>query len=219
MLIIHIQLQKVLQNIFYNLSYQVQNKNAALLSYEKKMNLVLASCWETSRRVLICSETTPTARKATQARPAPSPNLLVNDVATQSVESTLLDDDDDVTGLIGLCFSALRELPTDSPSEVSMLSCEANFWGWDSGEEEDGGGGDGDEEEMWWVLVVGRENMGGETKKEAMFKIFILKELRYKSGGRKYLEAMFAYWFSFVFVPTLSVFEAIPFIACNYKNG
>lgn len=39
-------------------------------------------------RVLICSETTPTARKAAHARPAPSPNRLVNVEAIQSVLST-----------------------------------------------------------------------------------------------------------------------------------
>uniref|UniRef100_A0A9I9EMG2 Uncharacterized protein n=1 Tax=Cucumis melo TaxID=3656 RepID=A0A9I9EMG2_CUCME len=43
-------------------------------------------------RVLICSETTPTARKAAHARPAPSPNRLVKVEAIQSVESTLVVD-------------------------------------------------------------------------------------------------------------------------------
>lgn len=49
--------------------------------------LVSASCWEASRRVLICSETTPTARKPAQARPAPRPNLLLREEAIQSVDS------------------------------------------------------------------------------------------------------------------------------------
>lgn len=45
---------------------------------------------------MICSETTPTARKAAHARPAPSPNRLVKVEAIQSVESKLV---------VGLCCS------------------------------------------------------------------------------------------------------------------
>lgn len=45
---------------------------------------------------MICSETTPTARKAAHARPAPSPNRLVKVEAIQSVDSTLV---------VGLCCS------------------------------------------------------------------------------------------------------------------
>lgn len=45
---------------------------------------------ETSNRVLICSETTPTARKATHARPAPMPNRLVKAEAIQSVDSAVV---------------------------------------------------------------------------------------------------------------------------------
>lgn len=63
--------------------------------------LVLASCCETSKRVLICSETTPTARKPTHARPAPMPNRLVRVEAIQSVDSAL------VLGLLGLCSATL----------------------------------------------------------------------------------------------------------------
>lgn len=53
-------------------------------------HLVFASCSETSMRVLICSEMTPTARKAAHARPAPRPKRLVKEEAIQSVVSTVV---------------------------------------------------------------------------------------------------------------------------------
>lgn len=55
-------------------------------------------------RVLICSETTPKARKAAQASPAASPNLLVNVEAIQSVLSGGLVAAG-FTGLGGFCCS------------------------------------------------------------------------------------------------------------------
>lgn len=51
---------------------------------------MFSCCCETSKRVLICSETTPTARKPAHARPAPMPNLLVKVEAIQSVDSAVL---------------------------------------------------------------------------------------------------------------------------------
>ena len=69
-------------------------------------DLVFASCWETSRRVLICSETTPTARKAAHASPAPRPNLLVKEEAIQSVESAVVIG---VAGLMGFCCWPLTD--------------------------------------------------------------------------------------------------------------
>lgn len=56
-------------------------------SRDKDIYLVLDCCWKTSRRVLICSETTPAARKPAQARPAPRPKRRVRVEAIQSVES------------------------------------------------------------------------------------------------------------------------------------
>jgi hypothetical protein len=50
-------------------------------------DLVLACCCATSKRVLSCSDTTPTARKPAHASPAPIPDRRVNDEAIQSVES------------------------------------------------------------------------------------------------------------------------------------
>jgi hypothetical protein len=50
-------------------------------------DLVLACCCVTSKRVLSCFDTTPTARKPAHANPAPIPDRCVNDEAIQSVES------------------------------------------------------------------------------------------------------------------------------------
>lgn len=136
---------------------KLDNNSQEALKLLVYMYLVLACCWETSKRVLICSETTPNARKPTQASPAPSPNLLVNEVAIQSVESTLVllaleDELEASTAFIGFCCSAFTGSGT------------GDCWGGGGG-----GGGACDDEEMWWVLVSGREKMGGEPKKVAIF--------------------------------------------------
>ena len=78
-------------------------------------NLVSASCWETSMRVLICSEITPTARKAAHARPAPSPKRLVKEEAIQSVVST-------VERFLGFCCSTLTETG-GCCSDEEVVSC------------------------------------------------------------------------------------------------
>lgn len=101
-------------------------------------DLVFASCWETSSRVLICSETTPTARKAAQARPAPRPKRLVNVEAIQSVLSTLVD---------FFCSCTLAEKTGVGCSDKLVLSCgDGGGCGCEGGV--DGGGGVCDEEEM-----------------------------------------------------------------------
>ena len=111
--------------------------------------LVLASCSETSRRVLICSEITPIARKAAHARPAPSPNRLVKEEAIQSVVSTV------VAGFGGFCCCTFTEARNCCSDEVvlscgdgvGVSGCEGSFGG--------GGGGVCDDGEKWEVLVSG----------------------------------------------------------------
>lgn len=142
---LHYSTNQILRSVNLTHSYfSIETRNT---------DLVFASCWDTSRRVLICSEMTPNARKPTHARPAPSPNLLVKEVAIQSVDSTLVDE---VTGLMGFC--CLASLDTG---------------GWDCGEGIGGGVGGGVpvDEEMWWVLGRGREKIGGEPKKVAMLRM------------------------------------------------
>lgn len=130
-------------------------------------DLVFASCWETSRRVLICSEITPTARKAAHARPAPRPNRLVNVEAIQSVVSTLVVEV--AAGLVGFCCCTLAE--TGGCSDEFVLSCRDGAG--DSGCEGCGvgevGGGVCDDEEKWLVLVSGWERNGVDPKKAAIF--------------------------------------------------
>ena len=112
---------------------------------------------------------TPNARKPTHARPAPIPNLLVKEVAIQSVDPTLVDE---VTGLMGFCCLASVDTCTDSSFKFVVLSCCGDeVGGWDCGEGV--GGGVCDDEEMWWVLIIvgGREKIGGEPKKAAMFRM------------------------------------------------
>lgn len=116
----------------------------------KIKNLVLASCWETSRRVLICSEMTPNARKPTQARPAPSPNRLVKVEAIQSVDSTL------VVELAGLeafcCCITLADTGVGCSDEVALSCCPGcGVCGCEGGFCDGGGGGGGvcDDEDKW----------------------------------------------------------------------
>lgn len=127
-------------------------------------HLVLASCWETSRRVFICSEITPTARKPAHARPAPSPNLLVKLEAIQSVLST-------VAGLARFCCCTLAA--GAGCSDEAVLSCGDGVGdcGCDGWFDEDGGGGGGGaccDEENWWVVVIGCERNVGDPKKVAI---------------------------------------------------
>lgn len=79
--------------------------------------LVFASCRETSSRVLICSETTPTERKAAHARPAPRPNLLVKEEAIQSVESAVVIG---VAGLIGFCCWVFTDAVAGGSKDVTL---------------------------------------------------------------------------------------------------
>jgi hypothetical protein len=58
-----------------------------MIQRNRGTDLVLACCCATSKRVLSCSDTTPTARNPAHASPAPMPNRRVSDDATQSVES------------------------------------------------------------------------------------------------------------------------------------
>lgn len=125
---------------------------------------MFVSCWDTSRRVLICSETTPKARKPAQASPAPRPNLLVKEEAIQSVESAEADRRAD---LLGFCCCTLTG---DGGSAAVALSgwdgsgvCGCGFWfgGWE------GGGVWEDEEKL--VLVIGWDREGVDPKRVAMF--------------------------------------------------
>lgn len=109
----------------------------------------LACCCEISKRVLICSETTPTARNATHERPAPMPKRLVKVEAIQSVESA--------AGLF--CLEA---------SEVRCMG-DGGFGGDGDCEFED------DDDDEWFPLVAaaaGNERNGCEVKKEAIFTNF-----------------------------------------------
>lgn len=62
---------------------------------------------------MICSERTPTARKPAHARPAPSPNLLVNDEAIQSVESAFVETPD-------FCFLSGNETGDIGSDDVAL---------------------------------------------------------------------------------------------------
>lgn len=131
---------------------------------EKSKNLVLASCWETSKRVLICSETTPKAKNAAHARPAPRPNRRVRDVATQSVDSTL------VAGLMGLWLCALRGTGSGCCSDEGATldcGCEGGVGCFDGGG--GGVGADCGEDEKCGVRVMGWGRHGQEPKKVAIF--------------------------------------------------
>lgn len=169
-----------------------------ITSFSSSTFLVLDSCCETSRRVFICSETTPNARKPTHARPAPRPNRLVKEVAIQSVESTLVDE---TTGLIGICCCALAETCTDWSSFKFVVDCG------DDGPEGCGccGGGVADEEVMWWlVLVWGSKKIDEEPKIVAMFRIIMIISLIWiQKGKRKYLTS---YWLQ---SPPYPYFEGI----------
>lgn len=133
-----------------------------------KFYLVFVSCWDTSRRVLICSETTPKARKPAQASPAPRPNLLVKEEAIQSVDSAVVDRRAGL--LLGFCCCTLAAGAGDGGSEEVAL----RFWdgggvcgcgGWFGGWE--GGGVCEDKEKL--VLVIGWDTNGGDPKKVAIF--------------------------------------------------
>jgi hypothetical protein len=116
-------------------------------------------------RVLICSETTPTARKAAHARPAPRPNRLVNVEAIQSVVSPLVAELP--AGLAGFCCCTLTEAGSCGCSDELLLSCGDGF-GCEGGIGGVGGGGVCDDEEKL-VLVNGWERNGGDPKKVAIF--------------------------------------------------
>lgn len=81
--------QKVLRHCCAGESTSILLKEKHTHTHTKSY-LVPDSSRETSNRVLICSETTPTARKATHARPAPMPNRLVKAEAIQSVDSAVV---------------------------------------------------------------------------------------------------------------------------------
>lgn len=126
--------------------------------------LVLASCWETSRRVLTCSETTPTARKVAQARPAPSPNRLVKVEAIQSVESAF------VFG--GFCCSTFTETDFCCSDDEVVLSCWSGVGEFGCEGIFGGGGGGGGvwDEAKLFGLVREWERNGEEPEKAAIIE-------------------------------------------------
>ena len=81
---------------------------------------------------MICSETTPTARKAAHARPAPSPNRLVKVEAIQSVESTLV---------VDLCCSTFDGAGLSCSDEEALRDGDGDggvCGGWEGGVEGEG---------------------------------------------------------------------------------
>lgn len=80
---------------------------------------------------MICSETTPTARKAAHARPAPSPNRLVKVEAIQSVESKLV---------VGLCCSTFDGAGFSCSDEELLRDGDGEgvCGGWEGGVEGEG---------------------------------------------------------------------------------
>lgn len=87
---------------------------------------------------MICSETTPSARKAAHARPAPRPNLLVKVEAIQSVESAVVTGV--VAGLVGFCCWPLTDAAAGGSEDV-ILKGGVGDCGCEGGVGGGGGGG------------------------------------------------------------------------------
>lgn len=86
---------------------------------------------------MICSETTPTARKAAHARPAPRPNLLLKVEDIQSVVSAVVAV---AAGLVGFCGCPLTDAMAGCSDDVT-LSGRVGDCGCQGGVGGGGGGG------------------------------------------------------------------------------
>lgn len=132
----------------------------------------------TSRRVLICSETTPAARKPAQARPAPRPKRRVRVEAIQSVESGV----EVVAGGLGLglgggvTWALLRVGVVGGLGVIVGGGC--MDWVCDGGGVGVGGVGEEEEEEAErWSLVSGWERREGEPMAAMSTTVSVLPEL------------------------------------------
>jgi hypothetical protein len=141
-------------------------------------DLVLACCCATSKRVLSCSDTTPTARKPAHASPAPIPNRRVSDEATQSVESA-------PPARFGLAVACCGCACTDCCC-VCACGCSLDGgWFWALG-------GRGVCAQEMWGLAMGRARSAGELPRNVAIAVrCVVDELRVQDDGSGYLG-----WFS-----------------------